>query len=84
MHYLNRCQCVECWRFCFTTPGLSDAALIFSQAHPFKEEVIVNIMLSRQGGNAAVFPNGFERHANEPELKSGRIALACKRFRVSY
>ncbi len=81
---MNRHKRRQCWCFCFTPPGPGDATLIFPEAHPFKKEVVVNIMLSRQGGNATIFLKGFKRHANEPELKFGRIALACKRFRVSH
>lgn len=77
MCYLNRYQRGQCWYFSFKPAGFSDAALIFPETHPFKEKVVVDVMLSREGGDAAVFFKRFDRHAHQPELKFGRLVLAC-------
>lgn len=76
MDYLNRHQRGKRSWFCFSATGFGHAPLIFPEAYPFKEEVVVDVVLTREGGNAAVLLKGFKRHANQPELKFRRVTLA--------
>jgi hypothetical protein len=76
MDYLNRYERGKWRRFCFSPAGFGHTPLIFPETYPFKEEIVVNVVFTRKGGNAAVFLKGFKRHANQPELKFGSVTLA--------
>ena len=72
MDYLKRHQRGKCSGFRFSSPWSGNAPLVLSETYPFKKEIVVDVVLSCECCNAAVFHKSFKRHANQPELKFGR------------
>lgn len=79
---MNRHQRGKCRGFNFSSAWSCDAPLLFPEAYPFKEEI--DVVLSCERGNAAVFLKSFKRNSNQPELKFGRVILARQRFLIGH
>lgn len=71
MHYLDRHQRGKYSWFSFSSPWFGDPPFIFPETHPFKEKVVVDIVLTGEGGNVAVFFKGFSAIRTSRSLNSG-------------
>lgn len=71
MDYLNRYERGKWRHFCFSPAGFGHAPLNFPEPYAFKEEIAVDVVLTREGGNAAVFLRVLSAMRTSRNLNSG-------------
>lgn len=54
-----RYQCRQCKRFCFSSAGFINASFVFPGSYRFKKQVVIEVLLARKRGYAAVFVESF-------------------------